>query len=205
MIDNETRAYIGNAATINSSQPGAHDSQAINIVATTDFQQVAFDGSLAIAGSGAAAPAVGVMVVDNWTEAFIDLDANVKAKGDIKLLATATSDVLLASFGLAGAGGVGFGGSVNAMDLETTTMASIRDGTIVAAGNSVVVKAIDNADVDVVTGGLGIGLASCIGAGVGVVMLDTTTTAEIGAATVDALANGSPTTCLLYTSPSPRD
>jgi hypothetical protein len=183
-----TKAYIGANATVNSETSGANAAQSVLVGAGDDFYHLAVAGGVGVGGV-AVAPAVGVNIIDNTTEAFIGQSATVNALGDIAVAANASENVVMIGFGVA-AGGVGVGGAVDVLSIDNTTTASIGDDATVYAGGNVWVDATDDTHVFLLSGALAVGGAAGIGGSVGVMIVDKNTDATIGdGAAVDALGN----------------
>ncbi|MCA9137711.1 MAG: hypothetical protein KDB00_13160, partial [Planctomycetales bacterium] len=191
VINTNTNSYVGSGATINDSTTGANAAQDVIVASGNDFYHFALAGTLA-AGVVGVAPAVGVTVLSNTTVAEIRDGATVNAIDDVNVKAGASEDILLVGFGLAG-GLVGIGGSVDVLSIDNTTQALVGAATV-SVGGDVLVRAIDDTDLDVISGGVGRGFVG-IGASVGVVTVDKVTQAIIGnGASVDARGLGTVTT-----------
>ncbi|MEL6105485.1 MAG: right-handed parallel beta-helix repeat-containing protein, partial [Planctomycetota bacterium] len=189
VINTNTNSYLGDGATINGDNTGANAAQDVLVASGNDFYHFALAGTLA-AGVVGIAPAVGVTVLQNNTTAEIRAGVTLNVRDDVQLKAGASEDILLVGFGLAG-GVVGIGGSVDVLSIDNTTTANITAATI-SAGGDVLVRAVDNTDLDVISGAVGGGFVG-IGASVGVVTVDKVTNAVVGnGATIDALGGGSP-------------
>ncbi|HVC51376.1 MAG TPA: LEPR-XLL domain-containing protein, partial [Stellaceae bacterium] len=181
-----TKAYIGDNATINGDTTLADPAQSVLVGAGSDFYHLSVAGTLA-GGAVGVAPAVGVNVITNKTEASIGASATVNALGDIAVAATASEDVVMIGFGVA-AGGVGVGGAVDVLSIDNTTTAGIGDFATIYAGGNVFVDANDDTQVFELSGAIGAGAAAGIGGSIGVMLITKDTEATIGAsATVDAL------------------
>ncbi len=195
IFENTTQAYVGKGAKVNESLTGAGIGQNVQVIANNDFQNVIFDGSIAVGGSAAISPAIGVSLITHTTNAFIDSNqANptvVNARDDIHVSARASEDLLLVGTGFAGGGSFAFGGTVNVMDVDNTTVAFIGSFATILAQGDVRVTSHDESDTDLVSGALAIGGGGGIGAGVGVMMISKLTEAFIADdASVDAYGNG---------------
>ena len=159
--------------------------QGVVVVASNDLHHTAAAAAVSV-GTVAVSPAVDVTVSDNKTHATIG-DATVYAKDDVQVIAHASEDITLVGVGLAG-GVVGVGAGVNVLSLNGETIASV--GGFVRAGGDLVVRANDDTDVTVVSGGLGVGFVG-VGAGIGVLVIAKDTQANIaGGADVTALGGG---------------
>src|SRR5262249_9572966 len=139
---------------------------------------LAIAGGLAVGGVGVA-PAVGVNVVNNTTNAMIGDSATVSAKADIAVAAGAKEDVVMIGFGIA-AGGVGVGGAVDVLVINNHVTASIGNSATVFGGGDVSVFANDDTTIFDLSGAIGAGGVG-IGGSVGVMVLSKETKATIGA------------------------
>lgn len=181
-IDNaSTKAYVGDNANVNTGQ-------SVLIGAGDDFYHLAVAGSIA-GGLVGVAPAVGVNVATNTTDAYIGTGATVIAGDDIAVEATGHENLVMIGMGIA-AGFVGVGGAVDVLSINNHTHASIGDSATVYAQGDVFVSATDDTHILELSGALGAGFVG-VGASVGVMLLGNDTQASIGAsAHVDALGNG---------------
>lgn len=185
VVHANTEAFIGNNASVNASDASAAAAQSVLVGAGSDFHHLSVAGSLAV-GYVAVAPAVGVNVIGNTTRAAIGDGATVRAKDDVRVEASASEDLVMVGFGLAG-GFVGVGATVGVLDISNETTARIGAGAVVSAGSDVRVSAADNTHVFELSGALAGGFVG-VGGSVGLMMVDKTTHASIGAgAQVDAL------------------
>src|SRR5258706_11145901 len=161
-----TKGYTGNNAHVNSNPFTADGSQSVLVGAGNDFHHVALAAGAGF-GTVGVAPGVDVTVLHNDTGASIDAGAVVKAKGDVRVDAHASEDILMVGLGIGG-GVVGVGGGVSVLSLSNTTYASIA-GTV-SAGGDVAVSSSGKSSVLVIAGGLGVGFVG-VGASVGVMGL----------------------------------
>ncbi len=181
VVNADTTAYIGDATV--AADAGAD----VHVAAGSDFHHLAVAGTLAVGVVGVA-PAVGVTVVGNTTQSYIDTGATVTAGNDVVVEAHGSEDVMLIGFGIAG-GLVGIGGAVDVLSIGTTTKAWIGNADV-SAGSDVVVYATDDTEVNMISGALAGGFVG-IGASVGVVVIDKSTEAFIAdGAVVDADGTG---------------
>ncbi len=194
VVNANTRAFIGQEATMNEDTSTGHVDQSVHVAAGNDFQHVAFAGSVAVGGGAGVAPAVSVTVLNNNTEAYIGWDAVnsmtapaiVNARENVSVQAHANEDILLVGAGLGG-GTVGIGAGVSVLSFNNHTNAAIGVNSTVFAEGDVLVLSTDDSDIDVIAGGAGGGMVGA-GAGVGVLSLNKETQAWIDdGATVDAL------------------
>ncbi|MEL6550929.1 MAG: hypothetical protein AAFQ54_11870 [Pseudomonadota bacterium] len=194
VIDTTTTALIGDGAQINQDVTGvAHADQSVLVAAANDFNHVGIGAGLAIGGTAGAAPGVDVSVVKMTTTAVIGTSVAVDALNDVVVSAEAEESFLIVAAGIAGGGTFAIGGGVAVTTVENITAASIGNSSIVVAGGDVVVTADDDTSLAIITGGVGVGIAAAgIGASVGVVVFDKSTTATIGdSAEIDAKGFGS--------------
>jgi len=113
------------------------------VAAGNDFHHVALAAGAGF-GAVAFAPGVDVTVLANHTGATIGAGASVTAKGDVRVDAHASEDLLMIGMGIA-AGTVGVGGGVSVLSLSNQTYASIA-GTV-SAGGDVSVTSTDKTSV----------------------------------------------------------
>ncbi|MGY3658238.1 LEPR-XLL domain-containing protein [Bradyrhizobium sp. USDA 376] len=185
VVNATTKAYIGDHATVNGSTATAAGEQTVLVGAAADFYHLAIAGSAA-GGLVGVAPAVGVNVIGNTTEAYIGDHATVNALGDIGVAANAKENVVMIGFGIAG-GFVGVGGAVDVLSVSNTTKAHIDDHAVVFAHGDVLVSAADDTHVLELSGALA-GGAVGVGGSVGVMLIHKDTEAFIAAnAQVDGL------------------
>lgn len=152
-----------------------------------DFYHLAIAGTLSASAVGVA-PAVGVNIIGNTTEAYIGKNATVKALGDISVAASGKENVVMVGFGIS-AGAIAVGGAVDVLSIDNTTKGYIDDSATVFAGGDALVFADDNTQVLELSGALAGGFVG-VGASVGVMLITKDTEATIGSsAHVDALAN----------------
>jgi hypothetical protein len=195
VVSATTHAYIGANATVNAGSPALGGAGNVLVGAGDDFYHLAIAGSAA-GGYVGVAPAVGVNVISNDTQAFIDHGATVNAANDIVVAAGAKENVIMVGFGVAG-GFVGVGGAVDVLSISNKTYASIGDSATVYAGNNVAVMANDDTHVLELSGALAGGFVG-VGGSVGVMIVGKDTEATIGtSANVDALGKGALATGLL--------
>mgnify|MGYP001791491610 CR=1 FL=1 len=197
VLTNETIARIEDGAKINSENEDASSEQSILVAAGSDLYHMGINGSAALAGSLSLAPAAGVAIFSNTTEASIGNAASpgsapqVNTNGDVQVVADSNADILSIGMGVGISGKVAIAGSISVLSLDNSTKAFIDDSAIVQAGGDVLVSANDDTKIDVISGAAGIGiLGGGIGASVGVVLVEKNTQAYIGQnAVVDAGAN----------------
>ncbi|HET9187009.1 MAG TPA: hypothetical protein VFN80_03575, partial [Acidothermaceae bacterium] len=195
VVSATTQAYIGDDAVVNGDTSAADSRQSVLVAAGNDFYHLAIAGTLA-GGAVGVAPAVGVNVVTNDTEAWIGSHATVNALNDITVAATGQENLVMVGFGIA-AGVVGVGGAVDVLSISDTTHASIEDHATVYAGGDVFVTASDQTQVLELSGALAGGLVG-VGGSVGVMLISKDTQATIGEfAHVDASGNGTGVTTAL--------
>ena len=198
VIDNDTRAYIGQNALVNDDTSTGNGDQSVNVAAGSDFAHIAFAGAIA-GGAVGVGPAASITVLSNTTEAYIGWDgavqnpqtanATAKARNDVLVAAHQTEDMLLVGIGFGG-GTVGIGAGVDVLSIDNDTRAAIGPNSTVFAGGDVFVNASDITDFDVLSGGGGAGLAG-VGGAVGVTVVTKDTQAWIDSdATVDGQGAG---------------
>ena len=159
VVTNTTTARIGDSAQINQDVTGnAHGSQDVLVGAGSDFNHVGVGIGVAGSGSVAGAPGVDVSVVSLTTLAEIDDDAVVDAESDVVVRADATESFLLVGAGGAGGGLVAIGGGIAVVKVTNITTARVGLRVDIEAGGNVAVVADDDTSMDVITGGVGIGV-----------------------------------------------
>ncbi len=164
VLTNETIARIDDGATVNRDTSDASGDQSVLVAAGTDLHHLGINGSAAFAGTASVAPAAGVAIFSNTTEASISTpnqfgnSAQVNANGDVYVSADASEEILSIGIGVAVSGTVAIAGSVSVVSLDNNTHAFIDDGATVWAGGNVLVTANDETKMDVVSGAAGIGI-----------------------------------------------
>ncbi|AWB50708.1 hypothetical protein HYN69_17915 (plasmid) [Gemmobacter aquarius] len=174
VITTQTKAEIGQSATINTVAGAASTAQDVIVAAASDTYALGFSGAVA-AGGVAGGAGLGVMILDATTSATTGAGSTLRANGNIGVTARATGDMV----GVAAAGAVGtvgVAGGVSVMVLKGRTTAELA-GDAVAQGN-VDVIADDRTRTAVLAGALAGGFVG-VGAAVNVVSLDKATTARI--------------------------
>ncbi len=206
VIQAKTRAYLGQASIINEDIGAANLDQSVNVTAGTDFQHVAFAGSLAVGGGVGIAPAVSVTKYNGTTDAYSgwnDLaqttsESIVNARRDVAIQAHGHEDILLVGAGIGG-GTVGIGAGVSVLLFDNQTQSAVGYGSTIQAGNNVVVHSTDDSDIDIIAGGGGGGMVGA-GAGVGVLSITKNTQSRIddqsivdahGGSTMEGIYTGS--------------
>jgi mucin-19 len=196
VLTNQTDAYIGAGAAVNSNNMGAATTQAVMVAAGNDASFLGIAAALSISGTVSVTPGVVVLVINNTTTAAIDDGAAVNTEGDVSVQAHASGDVLSIAATGAISGTASVGGSVSYVGVNDTTKAMIGDtattdtgGTHVSADGNVLVDATDDTVAYLITGSLSVGVGGAgVGGAVGIAILDKTTDAYIGShATVNAL------------------
>ena len=193
VLSADTEAYIGAGAQINqtSNSSNAGAGQSVLVGAGDDFYNMSLNIGLAIGGSAAAAPSIGVNTITNTTKATIGDGAKVAAQNEIAVIATATETVVQVGMGVAVGGTVGGGAVIDVLTVSNTTEAAIGNSAVISAVGDVCVIATDTTHVLDISGAVGVGGELGIGASVGVIVLNKTTEATVGISTkVDALGGG---------------
>jgi filamentous hemagglutinin family protein len=192
-ISNDTAASVGDNAQVNRTvglTPGG--AQSVRIAAGTDTFRMGAAGAAGVAGAVGAGAGVDVTIIQNNTTATTGTGAQVSAARHVDVLATGNEEVLTIAVGIAGSGGVALAGSAGVILIDNTTQASLGASSATSAGGNVRVRAVDDTEIDVVAGGLAIGIgAAGIGGAVGVTNIEKDTLATVGnGASVTALATG---------------
>ena len=190
----DTTAQIDSSAKINTAnQSTAGSTQSVLVAAGNDLSHLTLSGALAVAGTGAIAPAGNVESTKINTLAAIGDLALVSARQDVDVRANVTEDTLMISAAGSGGGSFGGSGSVAVYKLENQTHASIGAGADVDAGGNVVVIASDNTDLDNIAGAAGLGFGGGVGVSIGINAIHKDTQAFIANdASVDAKGNSIP-------------
>ena len=192
----KTCAYIDAHAQVNRHDSPA-DGQSVLVAAGSDYSLMAIAGSLGLSGTASVGAGVDVTVIDRETFAYIEDSASVAAEENIAVVAKATEDILSISATLQGSLEAAVAGTVSVIVLDSKTQAFIgRDdddgiGATAFAGGNILVSAQDNTDIDLVSGGIAVGLGGGgVGTAVGVNVINKDTRAYIGDySIVDARAN----------------
>ena len=207
LITNTTTAHIDANAKVNQDNTGAGSGQTVQVAAGNDYRHMGVAGAASFAGTVAVAPAVDVSIINFTTKAYIDDGALVNAANDIEIKAEANEDILSIAAGVAGAGEVAVAGSAAVAKINNITEAYIGDdattdagGAVAVANGNVLISASDNTDIDMVAGGLAIGVGAVgVGAGIGVNLITKDTSAFIGShAQVNAHANSNSLADTIY-------
>ncbi|KEO60051.1 hypothetical protein DT23_14725 [Thioclava indica] len=150
-------------------------------------QSVDVVGISAAGGSSVGVAGVAtVLTSENDVEALIGAGSEIKASGDLSLIANNDFDSLSVAGGLGIGGSAGVGAAASVVTVNNVTRAAIADGTnatnavkISQAGAlNVKAKATEKGETFAVAGGASQSVG--VGAGTGVYVLDTTTEALIG-------------------------
>jgi hypothetical protein len=177
VLNETTKASIGQGARINSQNSNASTTQDVSVVAYDDTEILSVAGALTGAGTAAIGAGADVGVITKNTQAFVWADT-VNAVRNVKVQANSTEDVLSISASLGGAGTLAIAGSAGVYVLNITTRAFIGDdpadlialtgSTTVRAGGSVLVSAADDTEADIIAGNIagagtaGIGISGAV-------------------------------------------
>ena len=187
VLDADIEASIGNVQ-VNAVNTGAHAEQSVLVAAGSDLYHLGITGSAAGAGAVGVGAGADVAVINYSTVAKIDASANVTARRDVNVLAKSKQDLvsIAAAFGVGGS--VGVAGAVGVIDLRTATHAYIGSSATVNADGNVRVAAIDDSEIVLVVGSLGVGFGTAgVGMSVAVTSVTKDTKAFVGSnATVNA-------------------
>ena len=176
-----TKATLGNDVTVNTDNTGAGADQDVQIVALSDISHLGVTAAATGAGATAVVPGVDVIVVDSVTDAGIGQRGNLKVAGNVSVMAHAVETVLSVSAGAAVGGSTGVAGMVSVPSLTSHVTASVGQQTVVDAGGTIAVIALDDTKVTSIVGSLGIGFgAAGVGGGVGVLVISKETQAWVG-------------------------
>ena len=218
-IKNTTEASITGGSTVETT-----GSSAITLRAQDNSDIDAISGAVAVSGSGGAGGGVSgqagasfaVNKTENTTKASIS-GSTVTALS-VTLTSLQNSDLLAVSIGASGGGSGGAGGgvqisaagSVTINETNNHTESSILSGSNVTTTGAVTLDTDDTSTILGLaggatgggSGGAAGGVAGALGASLAFSTIDNTTKAIIGGSIV---TSGGELSCLLYTSPSPRD
>lgn len=201
VLNTTTTAHINRGARINQNNTGAGSAQDVLVAAGSSTYHMNIVASASVSGSASVNPGAGITVFTVRTDASIDDNVLVSAENDISVLASAREEVVSIVASVAGSAGLGAGGSVALIIIDSAVEARIgqsRDmlttptGSSVDAGGDILISASDDTDTFVVGGSLGIGFGTGgIGAGVVIQIIDKDTSAYLGnASTADANGAG---------------
>ena len=195
-LNETTHSYIGGSASINAKDnDGANAEQSVVIRASDKTTLFSLSGAVSGGGSAGIGAGIDVGVITKRTEVYVDDGAEVHSRNDVALHAQSSEDIRSLTAALTGGGSAGIAGAAGVYVLNLTTLARIgsEDGTgaTVSAGDSVLVSAADNSELDLIGGSITGGGAGSVGASAAVPVIDKTTTAFIGAhSTVSGNGNG---------------
>lgn len=184
----DTKAWIGNNATVNDVNTGANAQQSVLVAAGNDSYHLGIAGALSASGTVGVGVGADVAVMKNDTHAWVGDLSTTNARKDVSVLANSNQDVVSISASLGASGTVGVSGSVSVLSFDNETWAWIGDGANVDAGGNVAVNASDDTATTLIAGTVALGLAGGgVGGGVGVTLIDKDTRTWIGDnASVDA-------------------
>ncbi|MCB1953017.1 MAG: leukotoxin LktA family filamentous adhesin, partial [Rhodocyclaceae bacterium] len=191
VITTHTTAEIADNAQINQNNTGAGTGQSVLVAAGNDHYQMGIAGSASGAGAVGIGAAADVLVAKHTTLANVGDSADVRARKDVSVIASAQEEILSIAAGLGVAGTVGVAGSTSVLSMTNVTSATTGTGSVVDADGNVRIIATDHTETDVVDGTLAVGLgAAGVGGAVGVTRIEKDTTAGVGVgATVNARGN----------------
>jgi hypothetical protein len=189
VLRNTTEAYIGDRALVNAAAD-------IDVLAQAREDIFSIGAGASISGNVAVGGAASVVTIDNTTRAFVGdedaidgVGATLNAGGSVRVTAEDETETftIAGSLGL-GIGAVGAGGSVSTTLINKDTQAFVGAASIVnAQGNSnsgtngLAVNASSSEDVFSIAAAAAGGFYVGLGGGVTVEIIDSDTTAYIGA------------------------
>lgn len=199
VIETTTQAHIDDRASINGgTNEAAGNAQSVLVTAGSDYRHWGIAGGLSLSGGGAVTPGADVLILDTTTDAFIG-NAEVHAKGDVRVRAASYVDVLSIAGAVAGSGTISLAGAASVQLITNNTTAYISNDitateshhAAIDAGGTVLVSATDDTNAFMIADSLGIGLgAAGVGASASILIVDKDTRAFIGAfAQVDGRAD----------------
>ena len=191
VITTNTTAEIANNAQINQNNTGAAAGQSVLVAAGNDHYQMGIAGSASGGGTAGIGAGADVLVAKHTTIANVGDSADVRARKDVSVIASAQEEILSIAAGVGVGGTVGVAGSTSVLSMTNVTSATTGTGSMVDADGNVRIIATDDTETDVVDGTLAVGLgAAGIGGAVGVTRIEKDTTAGVGVgATVNARGN----------------
>ncbi|RKY41296.1 MAG: hypothetical protein DRP85_06715, partial [Candidatus Makaraimicrobium thalassicum] len=190
VLSETTKAYIGKSAQVNENNAGAASNQSVLVRAADRTDLFGLGGAIALGGVAGVGAGVDVGVITKDTQAFIDENARVQAKQDVRVEADSQEEIISIAAAGAGGGVAGVAGGVDVYVLTLTTKAFIASGANVDAGGSVSVAVADETEIDIIAGSIAAGGVASVGGAAGIPIITKTTEAYIGdGAIVNAKAN----------------
>ncbi len=198
---NQTSAFIGDGADVNADLTGVDAAQDVRVAASSDTSFMSIAGVLVASGVASVGAAANAALIRNVAEAFIGREATVRANDDVEVLATNRQKALPITVGFATESGtlpilgLPIAGSLPIVSIDSHTRAFIDMGATVQAFGNVLVRAVDDTDIDTISGAGAFATGGLFSIGLGVsaavIVVTKDTQAWIGAlATVDAHGNG---------------
>ncbi|KPK01382.1 MAG: hypothetical protein AMK71_05800, partial [Nitrospira bacterium SG8_35_4] len=189
IMDETTKAYIEDTATVNADNSSGNDEQDVSVLASDRTEILGIGGALAGGGTGGVGVGADIGIISKDTQAYV-WGSDIKTKKDVKIRAKSEEDIMSISASAAGGGTFAVAGSagVDVMDISTrafigddpTDVVALSGNTNVHAHGSVVVSAEDDTEVDIIAGNIsGAGTVS-IGASAAVPVINKKTEAFIG-------------------------
>ncbi|UCD79969.1 MAG: LEPR-XLL domain-containing protein, partial [Desulfobacterales bacterium] len=186
VLEEKTWAHIDGSARINEDNTGADPGQSVTVFASDTTDILAVAGAIAGGGKAGVGAGADVGVITKDTQAFIGPAAIVQANNDVTVLAVSTEDILSISASASGGGWGAIAGSASVYTMDNTTRAfiaggaTITDGATVSAGDSVLVSAFNDTEIDLIAGNISGAGTLAIGASAGVTVIDKLTESFIG-------------------------
>ena len=207
-----TAAYTGDGASVNADPTGVDAAQDVVIAASSDTSFMAISGALSVSGIAGVGASASAGMIRNLTSAGVGPDSVVRARDEVKVLASATQKVLPIAAGFAFSSGaviipllgIPVAGSLPVVSINSQTFAFVDHDATVEAGSNVEVRARDDSNVDTVAGAgafaTGGGYSIGLGASAAFIVVRKDTRAWIGeGAVVDARAGGATVSVLTGT------
>ncbi len=137
VLHTTTKAYAGNGATLSADEANeSNTEEGISITASDATDLHGGNGGVAIGVSGGGAGAsVAVSNITKDTEAYVDENAKLDARGQITLNAQNTENIDNVSVQAAGGAYAGLAGAVNVMNLEAITKAYTNSNVAITQTN----------------------------------------------------------------------
>jgi len=200
IINNSTKAYIGQNSNINKDATYAVTGQKVNILANDKTEIENYVGQLSAGGTAGVGAAIVTNTINKNTKAFIN-GADVYAKDGISVSANKlntetdpTEKINSVAAGISGGGTAGVGGSVTVNTVKNTVESYITDASTVKSDDNLTVSSYDrlllpnignNGETGSNTFIIAVGGTAGVGAGVAVNSINNTVSSYIGKSVTD--------------------
>jgi len=181
VLDEDTKASIGNSAKINKVNTSAATTQGVIVSAEDTTVITAAAGSVGIGAGGVGIGAgADIEVITKDTQASIGGGTVVNAADDVLVTADSSEDVISVAANAGVGGKAGLAGSAGVYVVTTDTEATITGGATIFAGGDVMVAARGDFDLLDIAGQLSAGGTAGVGIAALVLVHTDTVTASIG-------------------------